>query len=90
MKSVAIEVYGKVQGVWFRASAVEKARALRLKGFVSNRADGSVYLEVHGAPAAVQSLIEWCHVGPRHAEVSTVKLLDIPSSTAEEFSIKRS
>ena len=47
-KSVIIVVRGRVQGVFFRASAAEKAAELRLAGFVRNEPDGSVYMEAEG------------------------------------------
>ena len=47
-KKFIIKVYGKVQGVWFRKSAQQKALALGLRGFCKNMEDGSVYIEAEG------------------------------------------
>ena len=37
IKHVNIKIYGRVQGVFFRANTKEKAIKLNLKGFVSNK-----------------------------------------------------
>lgn len=39
---------GRVQGVGFRATAVECARGLPITGFVRNEPDGSVLMEAQG------------------------------------------
>ena len=40
--------FGRVQGVGFRNFVKEKARKLKLKGWVKNCSDGSVELEAFG------------------------------------------
>lgn len=60
---------GHVQGVWYRASTVEQARAHGLTGWVRNRADGSVELEAQGDEAQVAALLAWCAHGPPAARV---------------------
>ncbi|MBA2422043.1 MAG: acylphosphatase, partial [Chitinophagales bacterium] len=42
MKHYNIRVYGKVQGVFFRASARRHAEMLGISGFAQNEDDGSV------------------------------------------------
>lgn len=73
-KRVAMRVYGKVQGVFFRASTQEKARELSLSGFVRNEPDGSVYLEAEGEPATLKQLEQWVHQGPSRAQVEKVEV----------------
>ena len=90
MKSVAIRVLGKVQGVWFRASTEHKARSLQLTGWVANQQDGSVYIEAHGATAKIEEFINWCRQGPKHAIVEDVKIHSIEVSPPPSFEIKRS
>ena len=48
-----------VQGVFFRAHTVDKARQLGLVGYVMNTARGSVKGEVQGAPPAVNEMRGW-------------------------------
>jgi len=69
---VRVVVTGRVQGVWFRDSCREQARALGIGGFVRNRADGAVEGEFEGPPAAVERLVEWCRTGPTRARVDGV------------------
>ena len=65
-------VSGLVQGVWFRDSCREQARAAGVRGFVRNRADGSVEAELEGPEAAVERVVAWCRVGPPRARVGEV------------------
>jgi acylphosphatase len=67
-----VVVTGRVQGVWFRDSCQQEARAVRVNGFVRNRADGAVEAEFEGPPAAVERMIAWCHDGPPRARVQAV------------------
>ncbi|MGE0860639.1 MAG: acylphosphatase [Gammaproteobacteria bacterium] len=66
------QVSGKVQGVYFRASAREAARGLSLSGWVRNLADGRVEAVAAGAPQALAEFERWLAKGPPRAEVSAV------------------
>ncbi|MHB8626714.1 MAG: acylphosphatase [Aggregatilineales bacterium] len=65
-------VHGWVQGVSFRAYAVERARRLRLTGWVRNRPDGAVETVAVGPRHALDSYVDWLHRGPPNAEVKQV------------------
>lgn len=71
---VHIIVTGKVQGVFYRATAEETALGLGLTGWVKNRADGRVELEAEGGRASLEKLIAWCHEGPPLACVTNVSV----------------
>lgn len=82
-------VTGKVQGVSFRASCADQARRLGLTGWVANRSDGAVDLVAEGEPDAVETLIDWCHDGPRAAHVDDVEVLDVAPAGYGKFDIRR-
>src|SRR5688572_260831 len=76
-------VRGRVQGVWFRASAAQRAMVLGLRGRVENRPDGSVLVHAAGSPAALDALVAWLHVGPPMARVDTVEVEIIEPASME-------
>jgi acylphosphatase len=89
MKHVRITVYGKVQGVFFRASAQEVAVQYGVKGFVKNQSDGSVYIEAEGEGAVLDRFIAWCHQGPPQARVDRVEVVEGNFKSFASFDIKR-
>ncbi|WP_299817767.1 acylphosphatase [uncultured Pontibacter sp.] len=84
-KHVAIRVYGKVQGVFFRASTLDKAREFGLTGFVQNEDDGTVYLEAEGDEEALRKLEDWVHEGPKHARVTRVDVKTVKELEGFEY-----
>ena len=69
-----IRVFGRVQGVFFRASARDQARRLGLAGVARNEPDGSVFVEVEGDEQALAEFVAWCHHGPPDARVERVEV----------------
>ena len=65
-------VKGRVQGVFFRASARRKAEELRLTGWVRNNPDGTVEAVVEGNTDMVEKFVNWCREGPPNARVAAV------------------
>lgn len=59
-----IKICGRVQGVFFRHSAKQKAEELEIKGFARNEPDGAVYIEAEGQEDDLKRLLNWCHKGP--------------------------
>lgn len=82
-------VKGLVQGVYFRASAQQKAEELGITGEVKNLADGSVEIAACGTEEQLQQLLNWCRVGPRHAVVEQVIVSDLPQQNFKGFNIIR-
>jgi acylphosphatase len=70
----SIRIAGRVQGVFYRASARAEADRLGLRGFVRNESDGSVYAEAEGEREALDRFVAWCRVGPAHARVDHVEI----------------
>jgi protein-L-isoaspartate(D-aspartate) O-methyltransferase len=76
MKSVSVRVYGRVQSVYYRASARMEGERLGLRGWARNASDGSVALHLQGDPAVVDAMLAWCRGGPPAARVSRVEVAD--------------
>ncbi len=88
MKACRLRIYGRVQGVGYRAWAQTQAAALGLDGFVRNRQDGSVELLAVGAIEAVDLLITACRSGPPAAHVTQVDIEPAQGITPTGFSCK--
>lgn len=69
-----ILVSGKVQGVFFRASAQKKAIQLALLGTVKNLPDGRVDIIAEGESEALDEFIAWCWEGSFAAKVNDVQV----------------
>ena len=67
-------IAGRVQGVFFRASAQAEAMRLGLCGEVGNLPDGGVEATVEGPRGAVEEFIAWCKRGPPSARVEQVQV----------------
>ena len=89
-RRVRILVAGRVQGVWFRASARDRALALGVDGWVRNLADGRVELDAEGTPGSIDALLAWCAHGPQGAGVTSVDVEDRePASEGTGFRVVR-
>jgi acylphosphatase len=89
MKSIKIIVCGKVQGVFYRASARDTARQLGIKGYVRNEPDGSVRILAQGGEEELEKFVTWCRKGPPRAQVENVltEVNDLMNFTS--FEIRR-
>jgi acylphosphatase len=74
LKQVHVFVRGRVQGVYFRASAQREARRLGLTGWVKNRADGVVEIFAEGEEDGLKDLVGWSNRGPTAARVERVEV----------------
>jgi acylphosphatase len=70
---VHIIVRGRVQGVFFRRAAADRARSLGITGWARNLGDGSVEILGEGKRPHLELLVAWAHYGPPHARVDTVE-----------------
>jgi acylphosphatase len=68
---------GKVQGVYFRDSAVAKALELGVNGWVRNCSDGKVEALVAGDDEGVEAFVSWAWEGPPAARVDHVEIEEI-------------
>lgn len=87
---VHLTIVGRVQGVYFRASALQRAKNLGLTGWVANCPDGSVEAVAEGAVAKLEQFVDWCRTGPDGAHVVNVSVhWQSADDTFRDFSIKR-
>ena len=76
MVKMHFKVEGRVQGVYYRQSAIEVARRLGLCGWVRNRRDGSVEVLAAGDEKALNEFLAWCRIGPEAAQVAALEIMD--------------
>jgi acylphosphatase len=74
MSGCRVRIHGRVQGVFFRNWAMDKARGLGVRGWVRNRLDGSVELVAYGEDEAVEALTAACRAGPPAAQVERIEV----------------
>ena len=68
-----IRVSGRVQGVGFRWFTSMTAARLNLTGWVRNREDGDVEMEVQGDEGPVEDCVRAVSRGPRYAVVENME-----------------
>lgn len=79
-----LHIYGRVQGVFYRATTCDEAQRLGLTGWVRNCPDGCVELIAEGPEQKLIRLREWCRRGPPAAQVE--RLEEAWSASCVEFS----
>jgi len=81
-------ISGRVQGVFYRASAQRYAQSLELSGWVRNRRDGRVELLACGEASVVAELEKWLEIGPEYAKVTNIEIIhENPSTTPTAFNV---
>jgi acylphosphatase len=83
-----IWIAGRVQGVFFRYEARQRARSRGLAGWVRNMPDGRVEAVFEGPEEAVGAMVEWCRRGPRGAAVTDVEVITEEPEGLESFEVR--
>ncbi len=83
-----VVVHGRVQGVFFRDSTREEARARAVAGWVRNRPDGTVEAVFEGEVDAVEALVDFCRGGPSSADVREVEVFEEEPEGREGFEVR--
>ena len=78
-------VSGRVQGVFYRASTRDRARALGVTGYARNLADGRVEVLACGSPEAVEAMCRWLWHGSPASQVTTVEVSEVPVASLGDF-----
>jgi acylphosphatase len=79
---------GRVQGVFFRDSARERARAHGVSGWVRNRDDGAVEAVLEGNREAVERVIRFFDTGPPHASVEHLQVEEEEPQGLDGFEVR--
>ena len=73
MVSAYLRVKGRVQGVGYRYFAMREANMYGITGYVKNKADGSVELEVEGEKEIIEKFRSILRRGPGYSTVDEVE-----------------
>jgi acylphosphatase len=69
-------VGGRVQGVFYRATAARRAQELKIRGYARNLPDGRVEVLACGAEEAVNAFVSWLWIGSSASKVTSVDVAD--------------
>jgi acylphosphatase len=69
-----VTISGLVQGVSFRYFTVQQAIRCNVTGWVRNLTNGDVQGCFEGEERDIQTLIDWCRIGPRLSRVDGVSV----------------
>lgn len=89
MKTIRLTIKGKVQGVFFRATAKDIADDLGVKGWVRNLPDRNVEITGTATEEMLQKFIDWCNQGPPKARVDEVIVEELDFQPFNDFRIIR-
>ena len=67
---------GRVQGVFYRATAARRAEELGVHGYARNLPDGRVEVLAYGDDDAVDTFVKWLWVGSSASKVTSVEVSD--------------
>jgi acylphosphatase len=89
MKTIRLTIKGKVQGVFYRATAKDVAGLLGIKGWVKNLPDNNVEIRATGSEEILQKFTDWCKQGPPKARVTEVIVEELSPEEFNSFRIIR-
>lgn len=81
-------VAGRVQGVFFRASAREQAQRLGVSGYAKNLRDGRVEVLMCGEVEATEAFRDWLKRGPPQAVVTDLECEAVADPGLGHFDIR--
>jgi acylphosphatase len=89
MPTLHFIIEGKVQGVFFRATAKDVADGIGITGWIKNTEEGNVEIMASGNDEQLQKFIAWCKVGPRRAIVTKVIVTNTEEENFKSFEVIR-
>lgn len=82
-------IKGKVQGVFYRATARDVAESIGITGWVKNTSHGNVEALISGSESQLETFINWCKQGPSNAVVTGVEVTEWEEEVFPNFTIIR-
>ena len=89
MKTIRLIIKGKVQGVFYRATAKDIADQFGIKGWIRNLPDNNVEITATATEELLQKFIAWCKQGPPRAKVDEVIVEELNLKEFNGFRIIR-
>lgn len=89
MSTVHLIIKGKVQGVFYRATAKDVAEELGITGWVKNTPEGNVEIVASGNEEQINDFVGWCKKGPEKAVVTDVRITNREEEKFKSFNIVR-
>ena len=89
MKTVRLIIKGKVQGVFYRATAKDVADLIGVKGWIRNLPNDNVEITATAAEDVLQKFIAWCKQGPPKARVDEVIIEELNVEKFKGFKVIR-
>jgi acylphosphatase len=76
-------VAGRVQGVFYRATAARRAQELAIRGYARNLPDGRVEILACGAEESVGTFVSWLWTGSSASKVTSVDVTEVPADSVQ-------
>ena len=89
MPTVQLLIKGKVQGVFYRATARQVANSIGITGWIRNTREGNVEATVSGTEEQLQKFIAWCKKGSEKAIVDEVVVIEKEETSFDKFVVVR-
>jgi len=89
MKTVRLIIIGKVQGVFYRATAKDVADLTGVKGWIRNLPNKDVEITATASEETLQKFISWCKQGPPKAIVEDVVIEELDLHEFSNFKVIR-
>jgi undecaprenyl diphosphate synthase len=75
MDEIEIQVFGRVQGINLRNITKRFCDGHKIKGYVMNRDDGSVFIVAQGEKKSLEELLSWLSKNPGFSKVAQIQHL---------------
>jgi acylphosphatase len=76
-------VAGRVQGVFYRATAAQRARELGVRGYANNLPDGRVEVLACGEASTVDAFLKWLWTGSSASKVTAVQVEELDAAAVQ-------